>query len=84
MQEAWRTAIADSEVDIDLLRQLLQSAAGLQVFQNFDVSELRSACHSCSKVSCHPDWGTDTPYCWLRLHALYRFLFCWRVPLKGP
>ncbi|KAL3154413.1 hypothetical protein ABBQ32_013885 [Trebouxia sp. C0010 RCD-2024] len=48
--EAWRTAIADSEVDIDLLRQLLQSAAGLQVFQNFDVSELRSACHSCSKV----------------------------------
>ena len=50
LQEASLSAFADAEVDRNLLRQLLQSAAEEKASHNFDVSEVRDACHICSKV----------------------------------
>lgn len=82
-QEASRSAMADAEADLSLLRQLLQSAAAQNASHNFNAAEVSNACHICSKVRVYIAPSAKQLCNRLNLHAHVRYLVFWKVQANG-
>lgn len=83
-QEASRSAVADAEADLSLLRQLLQSAAGQKASHKFNAAEVSNACHMCCKVRIYIASDAMQLCNRLILHALLGVWFSGRCRPVGP